>query len=73
MEHRRFGHLNNSDIFKRTTTNKILITWIEQVSKQRDTEAYSYLNLLDKSFGQLVVLGFGVAAFTPAPYQRHSL
>ena len=73
MEHRRFGHLNNSDILKRTTTNKILITWIEQVSKQRDTEAYSYLNLLDKSFGQLVVLGFGVAAFTPAPYQRHSL
>ena len=41
--------------------------------KQRDTEAYSYLNLLDKSFGQLVVLGFGVTAFTPAPYQRHSL
>jgi len=28
---------------------------------------------LDKSFGQLVVLGFGVTAFTPAPYQRHSL
>ena len=25
------------------------------------------------SFGQLVVLGFGVAAFTPAPYQRHRL
>ena len=27
----------------------------------------------EESFGQLVVLGFGVAAFTPAPYQRHSL
>ena len=25
------------------------------------------------SFGQLVALGFGVAAFTPAPYQRHRL
>ena len=27
----------------------------------------------DASFGQLVGLGFGIAAFTPAPYQRHSL
>ena len=26
-----------------------------------------------ESFGQLVALGFGVAAFTPAPYQRHRL
>ena len=26
-----------------------------------------------KAFGQLVALGFGVAAFTPAPYQRPRL
>ena len=26
-----------------------------------------------KAFGQLVVLGFDVAVFTPAPYQRRSL
>ena len=26
-----------------------------------------------RSLGQLVVLGFGVAAFTPAPYPRHRL
>ena len=26
-----------------------------------------------KTFGQLVVLGFGVTAFTPAPYRRHRL
>ena len=26
-----------------------------------------------KVFGQLVVLGFDVAVFTPAPYQRHRL
>jgi len=26
-----------------------------------------------KGFGQLVVLGFDVAVFTPAPYQRHRL
>ena len=26
-----------------------------------------------KVFGQLVVLGFDVAVFTPAPYQRRSL
>ena len=26
-----------------------------------------------ETFGQLVALGFGVAAFTPAPYQRRSL
>ena len=26
-----------------------------------------------EAFGQLVALGFGVAAFTPAPYQRRSL
>ncbi len=25
------------------------------------------------SFGQLVVLGFDITVFTPAPYQRHSL
>ena len=25
------------------------------------------------SLGQLVALGFGVATFTPAPYQRHRL
>ena len=29
--------------------------------------------LLAKAFGQLVVLGFDVAVFTPAPYQRRSL
>ena len=27
----------------------------------------------DERFGQLVALGFGVAAFTPAPYQRRRL
>ena len=26
-----------------------------------------------KEFGQLVVLGFDVTVFTPAPYQRHRL
>ena len=26
-----------------------------------------------KAFGPLVVLGFDVAVFTPAPYQRHRL
>ena len=26
-----------------------------------------------KAFGQLVVLGFDIAVFTPAPYQRHRL
>ena len=26
-----------------------------------------------KAFGQLVVLGFDIAVFTPAPYQRRSL
>ena len=26
-----------------------------------------------KAIGQLVVLGFDVAVFTPAPYQRHRL
>ena len=26
-----------------------------------------------KAFGQLVVLGFAIADFTPAPYQRRSL
>ena len=28
---------------------------------------------LGRSLGQLVALGFGVAAFTPAPYLRHRL
>ena len=27
----------------------------------------------NESFGQLVVLGFDVTIFTPAPYQRHRL
>ena len=29
--------------------------------------------LLRKALGRLVLLGFGVAAFTPAAYQRHRL
>ena len=34
----------------------------------------SIVNLSEaKGFGQLVVLGFDVAVFTPAPYQRHRL
>ena len=34
----------------------------------------SIINLSEaKAFGQLVVLGFDVAVFTPAPYQRHRL
>ena len=31
------------------------------------------MRLLAKTFGLLVVLGFDVAVFTPAPYQRRSL
>ena len=31
------------------------------------------INLYGESLGQLVVLGFGIAAFTPAPYQRPRL
>ncbi len=31
------------------------------------------IRLQTKAFGQLVALGFGVAAFTPAPYQRPRL
>ena len=30
-------------------------------------------NSTAKAFGQLVVLGFDVTVFTPAPYQRHRL
>ena len=30
-------------------------------------------NSMEKDFGQLVVLGFDVTVFTPAPYQRHRL
>ena len=31
------------------------------------------MRLKAEVFGQLVVLGFDVAVFTPAPYQRRSL
>ena len=31
------------------------------------------LHAAGKDFGQLVALGFGVAAFTPAPYRRPRL
>ena len=31
------------------------------------------MNCGKKSFGQLVTLGFDVAVFTPAPYQRRRL
>ena len=31
------------------------------------------MNFLKKVFGQLVMLGFDIAVFTPASYQRHRL
>ena len=31
------------------------------------------MNFIRKVFGQLVTLGFDVAVFTPASYQRHRL
>ena len=31
------------------------------------------MNILKKVFGQLVMLGFDIAVFTPASYQRHRL
>ena len=31
------------------------------------------MNFLKKVFGQLVMLGFDIAVFTPASYQRHLL
>ena len=31
------------------------------------------MNFIKKVFGQLVMLGFDIAVFTPASYQRHRL
>ncbi len=37
------------------------------------THTVETMNCGKKSFGQLVTLGFDVAVFTPASYQRHRL
>ena len=38
-----------------------------------NTVTVESMRFLAKAFGQLVVLGFDVTVFTPAPYQRRSL
>ena len=43
----------------------------DYLHKQRPNTTEIWLQ--PKAFGQLVALGFGVAAFTPAPYQRPRL
>ena len=47
---------------------------IETEPHERLQATYPHAKRADgKADGLLVALGFGVAAFTPAPYQRHSL
>ena len=40
---------------------------------ENDSITVESMRLAAKAFGQLVVLGFDVTVFTPAPYQRRSL
>ena len=54
------------DVFftSKTSVRTILISSLPTVET---------MNLKKKVFGQLVTLGFDVAVFTPASYQRHRL
>ena len=51
---------------------------VYQVKNHRSSRFYresttEIMNFLKKVFGQLVMLGFDIAVFTPASYQRHRL
>ena len=51
---------------------------VYQVKNHRPSRLYrestaETMNVLKKVFGQLVMLGFDIAVFTPASYQRHRL
>ena len=64
MEPRHYSHLNKAD-----NVGKANVPQGEEQIRVPQRKAYSRT----ESFGLLVVLGFGVAAFTPAPYRRHRL
>ena len=56
------------------TTAIATMNGVDKTPQARDTRRPpASKNRRAGSFGQLVALGFGVAAFTPAPYQRHRL
>ena len=51
---------------------------VYQVKNHRPSRLYrestaETMNFQKKVFGQLVMLGFDIAVFTPASYQRHRL
>ena len=60
MEPRRYNHLNS-------------LTYSTQNSDEQSLKIAHAQTLQEKNFGQLVRLGFAIAAFTPASYQRRRL
>ena len=57
-------------------TNRIRLTYHTKTEAKTSLSILSQLKacaLAAKAFGQLVVLGFDVTVFTPAPYQRRRL
>ena len=66
MEPRCYSHLNKVD---KQPQNDLLYLPLGFDS----LEHFSQVLLHKEKFGQLVLLGFDVTAFTPAAYQRRSL
>ena len=62
--HRNNHLIKRYDVFYTSKTIKDFINLALSGSKKEPEE---------ESFGQLVVLGFDIAVFTPAPYQRRRL
>ena len=43
------------------------------MKKQQDLRGQYKTNIVQKVYGQLVLLGFAITDFTPVAYQRHRL
>ena len=59
------------DVFAHKQT--VLLVKNHRPSRLYRESTAEIMNFLKKVFGQLVMLGFDIAVFTPASYQRHRL
>jgi hypothetical protein len=59
----------------RDTQTAVQVTYLHKQTPQTRTggETTENTGFPKESLGRLVALGFDVAVFTPAPYQRHRL
>ena len=73
MEPRRYNHRKYILNMQRFRILLVTLNLVFLFRKQANKAALSVFHQRNRSFGQLVVLGFDVTVFTPTPYQRCSL